>query len=241
MRCKSGNGSGQRRGYHHGNLREALIEAALDLIARRPAGSPCRGRPLAGSARPPLSPFPRPRGLLADVARAATSCLTAQLERAWNEGRPDAFAAFEASGGPISPSPATSRPLLGDVRGRHPARRQRGAAPGRRCGLCRIAPGGEAFCARLAARERPPADDEPAFLGLVARHRVSCSRAATPAGVACRCRRRSCWKRAFSSICAASASSKPNKPRVSSGKGPSTGPSGVICECMIHLHRSSRP
>jgi hypothetical protein len=28
---------------------------------------------------------------------------------------------------------------------------------------------------------------------------------------------------------------------VSSGKGPSTGPSGVICECMIHLHRSSRP
>ena len=32
-------GPGQRRGYHHGNLREALIEAALDLIARKgPAG-----------------------------------------------------------------------------------------------------------------------------------------------------------------------------------------------------------
>ena len=32
-------GPGQRRSYHHGNLREALIEAALDLIARKgPAG-----------------------------------------------------------------------------------------------------------------------------------------------------------------------------------------------------------
>src|SRR5258707_579757 len=33
----SGNGPGQRRGYHHGNLGEALIEAALDLIARHGA------------------------------------------------------------------------------------------------------------------------------------------------------------------------------------------------------------
>ena len=34
------NESGGRRGYHHGNLREALIRAALDLIAKKgPAGS----------------------------------------------------------------------------------------------------------------------------------------------------------------------------------------------------------
>jgi AcrR family transcriptional regulator len=31
--------SGQRRGYHHGNLREALVEAALALIGETgPAG-----------------------------------------------------------------------------------------------------------------------------------------------------------------------------------------------------------
>jgi len=35
----SGQGPGGRRGYHHGNLREALIQAALDLIAKKgPAG-----------------------------------------------------------------------------------------------------------------------------------------------------------------------------------------------------------
>ncbi|MBC7831818.1 MAG: TetR/AcrR family transcriptional regulator, partial [Hyphomicrobium sp.] len=32
-------GPGARRGYHHGNLREALITAALDLISKKgPAG-----------------------------------------------------------------------------------------------------------------------------------------------------------------------------------------------------------
>lgn len=32
-------GGGGRRGYHHGNLREALIRAALDLIGQKgPAG-----------------------------------------------------------------------------------------------------------------------------------------------------------------------------------------------------------
>ncbi len=35
----SGRGPDERRGYHHGNLREALIKAALDLIAKKgPAG-----------------------------------------------------------------------------------------------------------------------------------------------------------------------------------------------------------
>ena len=50
----SGTGPGQRRGYHHGNLREALIEAALDLIARKgPAGFTfAEGRGRRGSARP---------------------------------------------------------------------------------------------------------------------------------------------------------------------------------------------
>ena len=52
----SGQGPGGRRGYHHGNLREALIQAALDLIAKKgPAGFTLRmplDRP--GSARPHL-------------------------------------------------------------------------------------------------------------------------------------------------------------------------------------------
>lgn len=36
---RSGHGGKGRRGYHHGNLREALIGAALDLIAEKgPSG-----------------------------------------------------------------------------------------------------------------------------------------------------------------------------------------------------------
>ena len=31
----SGNGPGQRRGYHHGRLRDALVEAARSLVAER--------------------------------------------------------------------------------------------------------------------------------------------------------------------------------------------------------------
>jgi hypothetical protein len=56
--------SGGSRGYHHGNLKEALLRAALELIAQKgPAGFTfARGRAVGG--REPgraLSPFPRPR------------------------------------------------------------------------------------------------------------------------------------------------------------------------------------
>ena len=53
------------RGYHHGNLREALIQAARELIKEKgPAGftfadAARSAGVIAGSA---LSPFPRPRG-----------------------------------------------------------------------------------------------------------------------------------------------------------------------------------
>src|SRR5262249_5735211 len=36
---RHGDGRGGQRGYHHGNLKEALLRAALDLIAKKgPAG-----------------------------------------------------------------------------------------------------------------------------------------------------------------------------------------------------------
>jgi hypothetical protein len=56
--------SGGPRGYHHGNLKEALLRAALELIAQKgPAGFTfCGGRAVGG--REPgstLSPLPRSR------------------------------------------------------------------------------------------------------------------------------------------------------------------------------------
>src|SRR6185436_3827599 len=89
------------RGYHHGNLKEALIRAALELIAKKgPAGFT-----FAEAARwagvSPAAPYRHFRDrdeLLADVARRGFEQFAAALERAWDGGRPEPFAAFERLG-----------------------------------------------------------------------------------------------------------------------------------------------
>src|SRR3977135_2171127 len=99
-------GPGQRRGYHHGNLREALIEAALDLIARKgPAGFTfAEAARWAGvSSAAPYRHFRDRDALIADVALRGFELFTAHLERAWNDGRPDAFTAFESVGRGVPP------------------------------------------------------------------------------------------------------------------------------------------
>jgi AcrR family transcriptional regulator len=89
------------RGYHHGNLREALIRAALELIAKKgPAGFT-----FAEAARwagvSPAAPYRHFRDrdeLLADVARRGFEQFATALERAWDDGKPEPFAAFERVG-----------------------------------------------------------------------------------------------------------------------------------------------
>ena len=89
------------RGYHHGNLKEALINAALELIAKKgPAGFT-----FAEAARwagvSPAAPYRHFRDrdeLLADVARRGFEQFAAALERAWDGGKPQPFAAFERLG-----------------------------------------------------------------------------------------------------------------------------------------------
>jgi AcrR family transcriptional regulator len=89
------------RGYHHGNLKEALINAALELIAKKgPAGFT-----FAEAARwagvSPAAPYRHFRDrdeLLADVARRGFEQFAAALERAWGAGKPEPFAAFERLG-----------------------------------------------------------------------------------------------------------------------------------------------
>src|SRR5215510_2201661 len=68
----SGHGRGERRGYHHGNLREALINAALDLIAQKgPAGFTFAeaARQAGVSPAAPYRHFRDRDALMADVAR----------------------------------------------------------------------------------------------------------------------------------------------------------------------------
>jgi AcrR family transcriptional regulator len=100
---KDGGDSGDRgaRGYHHGNLRETLIRAALDLIAQKgPAGFT-----FADAARwagvSPAAPYRHFRDrddLLANVALRGFEQFEAALTQAWDDGRPDAFTALHRLG-----------------------------------------------------------------------------------------------------------------------------------------------
>jgi AcrR family transcriptional regulator len=94
-------GPGARRGYHHGNLREALISAALDLISQKGAA----GFTFADAARAagvsPAAPYRHFRdrdALMADVARRGFEEFAEALAHAWDGGKPTARAAFERVG-----------------------------------------------------------------------------------------------------------------------------------------------
>jgi len=89
------------RGYHHGNLREALIRAALDLIAQKgPSGFTfAEAARFAGVS--PAAPYRHFRDrdeLMANVALRGFARFQAALAQAWNDGLPDSLAAFERMG-----------------------------------------------------------------------------------------------------------------------------------------------
>jgi len=89
------------RGYHHGNLKEALLQAALDLIAQKGAA----GFTFADAARmagvSPAAPYRHFRDrdeLLTSIAQRGFEQFEAQLSAAWDDGRPDTVTAFERVG-----------------------------------------------------------------------------------------------------------------------------------------------
>ncbi len=91
----------EARGYHHGNLKEALIKAARELIAEKgPAGFT-----FADAARfagvSPAAPYRHFRdrdALLADVAREGFQRFEAMLTAGWANGKPDPVTAFHNVG-----------------------------------------------------------------------------------------------------------------------------------------------
>jgi AcrR family transcriptional regulator len=94
-------GRGGRRGYHHGNLREALIAAALDLIAAKgPAGFTFAeaARQAGVSPAAPYRHFRDRDALMADVARRGFEHFEERLAKAWDQGQPTPLAALERLG-----------------------------------------------------------------------------------------------------------------------------------------------
>lgn len=90
-----------RETYHHGNLREVLIEMALGLIAEKGP----RGIAIAELARAsgvsPAAPYRHFRdldALIAEIARRGFERFADELEAAWDEGRPDPVTAIETCG-----------------------------------------------------------------------------------------------------------------------------------------------
>ena len=101
MRFHTEERPGRRESYHHGNLREALIESALLLIAENgPAGFTFAEVARAAGVSPaaPYRHFRDRNALVAEIARRGFEQFAADLERAWAGGRPDPVTAIENCG-----------------------------------------------------------------------------------------------------------------------------------------------
>lgn len=94
-------GKSGRRGYHHGNLREALIEATRTLIAEKGvAGVTIADAARAAGVSPaaPYRHFQNREELIVETAEAGFDRFAERLAAAWNDGQPSPLAAFEALG-----------------------------------------------------------------------------------------------------------------------------------------------
>ncbi len=149
------------RSYHHGNLREALIRAALELITSKGLA----GFTFAEAARfagvSPAAPYRHFRDrdeLMASVALRGFEQFEKTLSRAWDEGRPNAFTALERLGAAylefarVQPAYYSAMFEGGIPAGADPALRE---ASERAFAVLRAA--AEKLCAAMPAGARPPA------------------------------------------------------------------------------------
>lgn len=155
------NFSMSKRGYHHGNLRQALIDAALALIGRHgPQGFTLSDAAKAAGVTPAAvyRHFAGRDDLIAEIARQGFEIFADLMERAYDDGKPTALAAFEATG----------RAYLAFARkfpGHYMAMFESGIAPNTNPDLARaaerarqvLARSAEALSQHIPAGRRPPA------------------------------------------------------------------------------------
>jgi AcrR family transcriptional regulator len=92
---------GERRGYHHGRLKDALLEAARTLVAERgPAGftlaEAAKRVGVTGAA--PYRHFADRNDLMSELARRGFEMFGNRLEAAWDNGAPDPVTAASRMG-----------------------------------------------------------------------------------------------------------------------------------------------
>lgn len=90
-----------KAGYHHGNLRQALVDATLALIeVQGPQGFTLSDAAKSAGVTPAAvyRHFAGRDDLIAECARQGFVIFADLMEHAWNQGRPSPIAAFEATG-----------------------------------------------------------------------------------------------------------------------------------------------
>lgn len=149
------------RGYHHGNLREALVRAALALIAEKGPGGFTFAEAARAAGVSPAAPYRHFRDrdeLLADVAKRGFVLFEEALKAAWDDGRPEPFAAFERVGkaylafARTQPAYYSAMFEAGVPVDADPELQQAGDRA-----FAVLRQGAEALIARLPANQRPPA------------------------------------------------------------------------------------
>ncbi|MCU9837548.1 TetR/AcrR family transcriptional regulator [Ruegeria sp. WL0004] len=91
----------RKQGYHHGNLRQALIEAALELIREKgPTGFTLSEAAKTAGVTPAAvyRHFDGREDLIAEAARQGFEMFADLMQYAYDKGQPSALAAFEATG-----------------------------------------------------------------------------------------------------------------------------------------------
>ncbi|SNS41946.1 TetR/AcrR family transcriptional regulator [Tropicimonas sediminicola] len=91
----------KKRGYHHGNLREALIDAALGLIEQKGPQGFSLSEAAKDAGVTPAAVYRHFQGredLLTEIARQGFEIFADLMEYAFDKGQPSALASFEATG-----------------------------------------------------------------------------------------------------------------------------------------------
>jgi AcrR family transcriptional regulator len=90
-----------KRGYHHGNLRQALVDAALSLIEEKgPSGFTLSEAAKEAGVTPAAvyRHFEGREDLIAEAARQGYEIFAELMEYAYETGQPSSLASFEATG-----------------------------------------------------------------------------------------------------------------------------------------------
>ncbi len=98
---KHGGPFGERRGYHHGGLKDALVEAARALMAEHgPAGFTLAeaAKRVGVTAAAPYRHFADRQDLMGELARRGFDLFGERLAGAWDDGRPEPNAALKRMG-----------------------------------------------------------------------------------------------------------------------------------------------